>query len=69
MFTSAKYVLSENYQNFHRIMSISKYELLADMRESKLGVFWNFANPAIHVLTDWFVFGYVFNRKEVGGIP
>ena len=69
MFTSAKYVLSENCQNFHRIMSISKYELLADMRESKLGVFWNFANPAIHVLTYWFVFGYVFNRKDVGGIP
>lgn len=69
MFTSAKYVLSENYQNFHRIMSISKYELLADMRESKLGVFWNFANPAIQVLTYWFVFGYVFNRKDVDGIP
>lgn len=69
MFTSAKYVLNENYQNFHRIVSIAKYELLADMRESKLGVFWNFANPAIQVLTYWFVFGYVFNRKDVGGIP
>jgi teichoic acid transport system permease protein len=50
-------------------VSISKYELLADMRESKLGVFWNFANPAIQVLTYWFVFGYVFNRKDVQGIP
>jgi ABC-type polysaccharide/polyol phosphate export systems, permease component len=69
VFTSAKYVLSENYQNFHRIVSIAKYELLADMRESKLGVFWNFANPAIHVLTYWFVFGYVFNRKAVDDIP
>lgn len=69
MFTSAKYVLNENYQNIHRIKSIAKYELLADMRESKLGVFWNFANPLIQVLTYWFVFGYVFSRKSADDIP
>lgn len=69
MFTSAKYVLNENYQNIHRIKSIAKYELLADMRESKLGVFWNFANPLIQVLTYWFVFGYVFDRKSADNIP
>ena len=39
------------------------------MRDSKLGIFWNFANPAIQVLTYWFVFGYVFNRKSVDEIP
>ena len=64
MFTSIKYVLTENLQNIHRIRSIAKYEILADMRDSKLGVFWNFANPVIQVLTYWFVFGYVFNRKH-----
>lgn len=70
MFKSAKYVLSENYQNIHRIKSIAKYELLADMRESKLGIFWNFANPLIQVLTYWFVFGYVYNRGgSSDGIP
>lgn len=69
MFTSIKYVLTENLQNIHRIRSIAKYEILADMRDSKLGVFWNFANPVIQVLTYWFVFGYVFNRKDVGEIP
>ena len=69
MFTSAKYVLSENIQNVYRIYSIAKYEILADMHDSKLGMFWNFANPAIQVLTYWFVFGIVFNRDSVGGIP
>lgn len=69
MFTSARYVLKENLQNIYRIYSIAKYELLADMRDSKLGMFWNFANPAIQVFTYWFVFGYVFNRKDVDGIP
>lgn len=69
MFKSAKYVLSENIQNIYRIYSIAKYELLADMHDSKLGMFWNFVNPAIQVLTYWFVFGIVFNRKAVDDIP
>lgn len=69
MFTSIKYVLSENYKNFYRIKSIAKYELLADMRDSKLGIFWNFANPLIQVLTYWFVFGYVFQRESADQIP
>ncbi len=69
MFTSAKYVLNENLQNMYRIYSITKYELLADMRDSKLGMFWNFANPTIQVLTYWFVFGIVFNRQAVDDIP
>jgi len=69
VFKSAKYVLSENIQNVYRIYSIAKYELLADMHDSKLGMFWNFANPAIQVLTYWFVFGVVFNRKAVDDIP
>lgn len=68
MFTSARYVLKENIQNIYRIYSIAKYELLADMHDSKLGMFWNFANPAIQVLTYWFVFGIVFNRKAVDDI-
>ncbi len=69
MFVSARYVLKENLQNMYRIYSIAKYELLADMKDSKLGLFWNFANPVIQVLTYWFVFGYVFNRSSVDGIP
>ena len=68
MFKSIKYVLHENFTNLFRIYSISKYELLADMRDSKLGLFWNFANPTIQVLTYWFMFGLVFHKKNVGDI-
>lgn len=66
MFKSMKFVLKENFSNLFRIYSISKYELLADMRDSKLGLFWNFANPVIQVLTYWFMFGLVFKKKNVG---
>ena len=69
MFKSARFVLKENFQNIFRIFSIAKYNILADMRESKLGWFWNFANPTIQVLTYWFVFGYVFNRQDVDNLP
>ncbi len=65
MFKSIKYVLQENFHNLFRIYSISKYELLGDMRDSKLGLFWNFAHPLIQVLTYWFAFGIVFEKKAV----
>ena len=42
MFKSLKYVLKENFSNLYRIYSIAKYELLGDMRDSKLGFFWNY---------------------------
>ena len=69
MLKSIKYVLKENFSNLFRIYSISKYELLSDMRDSRLGIFWNFANPAIQILTYYFVFGVVMNRKAVDKIP
>ena len=69
VFQSARYVLHENVANIYRTISIAKYELLADMRDSKLGIFWNFANPAINVFTYWFLFGYVLHRKSVDEIP
>ena len=69
MFKSMKYVLHENFTNLFRIYSISKYELVADMRDSKLGLFWNFANPVIQVLTYWFVFGLIMQKKAVSHIP
>lgn len=70
MFKSISYVLHENFSNLYRIYSIAKYELLADMRDSKFGVFWNFASPAIQVFTYWLIFGVAWNRKpiEVDGI-
>ena len=65
MFKSMKYVLHENFTNLFRIYSISKYELLGDMRDSKLGLFWNFAHPFIQVFTYWFAFGVVFDKKAI----
>lgn len=68
MYKSLKYVFKENFNNIYRIYSISKYEIVADIRDSKLGLFWNFANPVIQVLTYWFVFGLVWNKNAVDGI-
>ncbi len=68
MFKSVRYVVNENIHNLYRIYCIAKYELLADMRDSKFGVFWNFASPAIQVLTYWLIFGIAWNRKPVGDI-
>ncbi len=47
MFKSISYVIKENFSNVYRIFCIAKYELLSDMRDSKFGIFWNFASPAI----------------------
>ena len=70
MFKSIQYVLKENFSNVFRIYSIAKYELLADMRDSKFGIVWNFLSPTIQVFTYWLIFGVAWNRKpiEVNGI-
>ncbi len=70
MFKAVSYVLKENFSNLYRIYSIAKYELLADMRDSKFGIAWNFLSPAIQVLTYWLIFGVAWNRKpiEIRGI-
>ena len=69
MFKSIGYVLKENFNNLYRIYCIAKYELLSEMRDSKLGLFWNFASPMISVLTYWLIFGIAWHRKPVGNIP
>lgn len=68
MFTSIKYVLKENLTNLYRIFCIARYELLADMRDSKFGIFWNFASPAIQVLSYWLVFGVGMSRGKQQGV-
>lgn len=68
MFTSLRYVLFENMTNLYRIYSIAKYELLGDMRDSKFGIFWNFASPAIQVFTYWLIFGVAWNKKPIGDV-
>lgn len=65
MIKSIKFVIYENMMNLFRIYTIAKYELVADMKDSKLGLFWNFAHPLIQVVTYWFAFGVVYNRSDV----
>lgn len=69
MFKSIKYVLKENLTNLYRIYCIAKYELLGDIRDSKFGIFWNFASPAIQVATYFLVFGLGMSRGKQQGIP
>lgn len=65
MFEAMKYVITENFSNIYRIYSIAKYELLADMRDSKFGIFWNFASPAIQVFTYWLIFAVAWGRQPI----
>ena len=70
MLKSIAYVLRENFTNIYRIFAIAKYEILAESRDSKLGFFWNFANPVIQVLTYWLVFGVILSgRSDQDGVP
>lgn len=68
MFKAVRYVIKENLNNLYRIYTVSRYAIVADISDSKLGLFWNFANPFIQCMTYWFLFGLVFQRKDVQGI-
>lgn len=66
---SIRFVINENLENLHRIYSISRYEILADIRDSNLGILWNILNPLIQILTYGFVFGIgIRGGKPVNGI-
>lgn len=66
---SVLFVLKENLQNIYRIFSIAKYELMADMRDTRLGIVWNFLNPIIQLFTFWLVFGIgIRGGKTIGHI-
>ncbi|MEG0275166.1 MAG: ABC transporter permease, partial [Longicatena sp.] len=64
MFKSIRYVITENVTNIYRIYCIAKYELLGEIRDSKFGLFWNFASPAIQVVTFYLVFGLALSRGK-----
>lgn len=65
-----KKIVKEIIDNRFRIISIAKYEILGEARESKLGLFWNIANPCIQLFTYWFVFGIgLRNGRPVRGVP
>ena len=50
MLKSVRYVLKENFSNLYRIFCIAKYELLADMRDSKFGLF---CDSGFNILVDF----------------
>jgi len=68
VFKSIKYVVSENITNWFRIFSLAKYEYIADLRDSKLGIIWSFASPMIQVITYWLVFGIGMSRGDQEGV-
>lgn len=66
---SVFFVIKENIVNFYRVISISKYEIMADVRDTKLGIIWNFLNPIIQLFTFWIVFGIgLRGGKSVGHV-
>ena len=69
MLKSIKYVIGENIQNSYRIFSIARYEVLADYRDSKLGLLWTVLDPVIQIFAYWFAFGLGIRGGEpVNGI-
>lgn len=64
-----KYVLKDITNNWYRMYSIAKYELLSDIRDSRLGILWNVINPLVQIMTYLFVFGMgIRGGKAVQGI-
>ena len=62
MFKSIRYVLNENFSNLYRIFCIAKYELLADMRDSKFE-YSGTLHPRQFRYLYWLIFGVAWNKK------
>lgn len=66
---SIRYVLKENINNLYRIFCIAKYEILADNRDSNLGMLWSVIDPLVQILSYWFAFGIgIRGGKPINGI-
>ncbi len=66
---SILFIIKENIVNFHRSVTIAKYEIRADIRDTKLGYLWNILNPIIQLFTFWLVFGIgIRNNQSVGHV-
>ena len=69
LINSLKYVVIENIQNLYRIFCIVKYEILAENRDSKLGMLWSILDPLIQIFAYWFSFGFgIRGGKPVNGV-
>ena len=69
MVKAVRFVLDELVQNMYRMYSIARYDTMAELRDTNLGLLWKFIHPTIRVLTYWFAFGFIYNKKDVDGIP
>lgn len=70
MIKSIMFVGKEHIQNIYRIVSIARYEIASENRDTKFGALWNFFNPLLYIATYWFVFGVgIRNNAPVDGIP
>ena len=66
---SIRYVVNENMRNLYRIFCIVKYEILADNRDSKLGMLWSILDPLIQIFAYWFAFGIgIRGGQPVNGV-
>ncbi len=66
---SVLFVLKENFSNIYRTLSIVRYELKSDIRDTQLGYAWNILNPLIQLFTFWLVFGIgIRNNQSVGPV-
>lgn len=70
LYKSLLYVLKEHANNIYRIITIVKYEIMAEHRDSKLGIVWSVLNPLIQIFSFWFAFGLgIRGGQPVDGIP
>lgn len=70
LYKSLLYVLKEHVNNIYRIIAIVKYEIMAEHRDSKLGIVWSFLNPLIQIFSFWFAFGLgIRGGQPVEGVP
>lgn len=70
MYESISYLIKEHKNNLHRIISIARYEILSENRDSYLGFLWSILSPLIQIGTYWFVFGMgIRNGSPVQGVP
>ncbi|MGL5153024.1 MAG: ABC transporter permease [Clostridium sp.] len=68
MIKSIKFVLNEHINNLYRIFTITRYEILTENRDTRIGFIWNIINPIIQILTYWMVFGTIRKNKPIEGV-
>lgn len=67
MFNAVKTVFKENWKNRKRTFRLAKYELKSQNSATMFGLLWNFLNPALQILTYWFVFQIGLNTAPPRG--